>query len=62
MQLTPGIASIILTIGMSVDANIILFERIKEGLAKKKGLKQSVEEGFSIKGALSAIIDTNITY
>jgi len=57
----PGIAGIILTIGMSVDANVIIFERIKEGLAKKKGLKQSVEEGFSIKGALSAIIDANIT-
>ncbi|EAQ40780.1 protein translocase subunit SecDF [Polaribacter sp. MED152] len=57
----PGIAGIILTIGMSVDANVIIFERIKEGLFKKKGLKQSVEEGFSIKGALSAIIDANIT-
>ncbi|WP_165732523.1 protein translocase subunit SecDF [Polaribacter sp. 20A6] len=57
----PGIAGIILTIGMSVDANVIIFERIKESLAIKKGLKQSVEEGFSIKGALSAIIDANIT-
>ena len=57
----PGIAGIILTIGMSVDANVIIFERIKEGLFKKKGLSQSVEEGFSIKGALSAIIDANIT-
>ena len=57
----PGIAGIILTIGMSVDANVIIFERIKEGLFKKKGLKQSVEEGFSVKGALSAIIDANIT-
>ncbi|QXP62933.1 protein translocase subunit SecDF [Polaribacter sp. R2A056_3_33] len=57
----PGIAGIILTIGMSVDANVIIFERIKESLGIKKGLKQSVEEGFSIKGALSAIIDANIT-
>ena len=57
----PGIAGIILTIGMSVDANVIIFERIKEGLFKKKGLKQSVAEGFSVKGALSAIIDANIT-
>ncbi len=57
----PGIAGIILTIGMSVDANVIIFERIKESLNKAKGLKQSVEEGFSIKGALSAIIDANIT-
>ena len=57
----PGIAGIILTIGMSVDANVIIFERIKESLSIKKGLKQSVGEGFSIKGALSAIIDANIT-
>ncbi|NVJ89266.1 MAG: protein translocase subunit SecDF [Flavobacteriaceae bacterium] len=57
----PGIAGIILTIGMSVDANVIIFERIKEGLSAKKGLKQAVNEGFSIKGALSAIIDANIT-
>ncbi len=57
----PGIAGIILTIGMSVDANVIIFERIKEGLNGGKGLALSVEEGFSIKGALSAIIDANIT-
>ena len=57
----PGIAGIILTIGMSVDANVIIFERIKESLSIKKGLKQSIGEGFSIKGALSAIIDANIT-
>ena len=57
----PGIAGIILTIGMSVDANVIIFERIKEGLAKGKGLKQAVQEGFSVKGALSAIIEANIT-
>ncbi|CAA0207361.1 protein translocase subunit SecDF [Tenacibaculum maritimum] len=57
----PGIAGIILTIGMSVDANVIIFERIKEGLTSGKGLATSVEEGFSVKGALSAIIDANIT-
>tara|TARA_R110001599_G_scaffold298930_2_gene503778 strand:- start:3792 stop:6776 length:2985 start_codon:yes stop_codon:yes gene_type:complete len=57
----PGIAGIILTIGMSVDANVIIFERIKEGLSGGKGLKLAVEDGFSIKGALSAIIDANIT-
>jgi SecD/SecF fusion protein len=57
----PGIAGIILTIGMSVDANVIIFERIKESLAKGKGLAQSVGEGFSFEGALSAIIDANIT-
>ncbi|MBL4905463.1 MAG: protein translocase subunit SecD, partial [Flavobacteriaceae bacterium] len=57
----PGIAGIILTIGMSVDANVIIFERIKEGLHKGQGLKLAVENGFSVKGALSAIIDANIT-
>ncbi|WP_369048600.1 protein translocase subunit SecDF [Tenacibaculum sp. UWU-22] len=57
----PGIAGIILTIGMSVDANVIIFERIRENLTSGKGLRQAVEEGFSIKGALSAIIDANIT-
>ncbi|WP_298371284.1 protein translocase subunit SecDF [uncultured Lutibacter sp.] len=57
----PGIAGIILTIGMSVDANVIIFERIKEELDKGKGLKGAIEHGFSFKGALSAIIDANIT-
>ncbi len=57
----PGIAGIILTIGMSVDANVIIFERIKEGINKGKGLRLAVTEGFSVKGALSAIIDANIT-
>lgn len=57
----PGIAGIILTIGMSVDANVIIFERIKEALYANKGLGTAVDEGFSIKGALSAIIDANIT-
>ncbi|GFD82895.1 protein translocase subunit SecDF [Tenacibaculum mesophilum] len=57
----PGIAGIILTIGMSVDANVIIFERIKEALNGGKNLGESVDEGFSIKGALSAIIDANIT-
>ncbi len=57
----PGIAGIILTIGMSVDANVIIFERIKEELAKGRKQKQSIVDGFSFKGALSAIIDANIT-
>ena len=57
----PGIAGIILTIGMSVDANVIIFERIKEELNKGKGLKAAINHGFSFKGALSAIIDANIT-
>jgi SecD/SecF fusion protein len=57
----PGIAGIILTIGMSVDANVIIFERIKEELNKGKVLKAAIRHGFSFKGALSAIIDANIT-
>ncbi|MFP2996237.1 protein translocase subunit SecDF [Spongiivirga sp. MCCC 1A20706] len=57
----PGIAGIVLTIGMSVDANVLLFERVREELAKGKGNKQAVEYAFSWKGAMSSIIDANIT-
>jgi len=57
----PGIAGIILTIGMSVDANVIIFERVKEELRSGKGLKAAINHGFSFKGALSAIVDANIT-
>ncbi|PHR69631.1 MAG: protein translocase subunit SecDF [Lutibacter sp.] len=57
----PGIAGIILTIGMSVDANVIIFERIKEELANGKGLKEAIAGGFSFKGAVSAIFDANVT-
>ncbi|OIQ37044.1 MAG: protein translocase subunit SecDF [Bacteroidetes bacterium MedPE-SWsnd-G1] len=57
----PGIAGIILTIGMSVDANVIIFERIKEELSGGKGLKEAIAGGFSFKGALSAILDANVT-
>ena len=56
-----GVAGIIITIGMSVDANVIIYERIKEALHRGKNLKEAVSEGFSFKGALSAIIDANIT-
>ena len=55
----PGIAGIVLTIGMSVDANVLIYERIKEELNKGKGLKESVNDGFS--GALSSILDANVT-
>ncbi|MDB4297455.1 protein translocase subunit SecDF [Flavobacteriaceae bacterium] len=57
----PGIAGIILTIGMSVDANVIIFERIKENIKAGQGINLAIDNGFSIKGALSAIIDANIT-
>eukprot|EP01156_Anaeramoeba_ignava_P010530 Anaeramoba_ignava/a480034_26.p1 GENE.a480034_26~~a480034_26.p1 ORF type:complete len:723 (-),score=72.61 a480034_26:748-2916(-) len=55
----PGIAGIILTIGMAVDANILIFERIREELYKGRSLRSAVDEGFS--KALSAILDSNIT-
>ena len=55
----PGLAGIVLTIGMSVDANVLIFERTREELSKSKGLKQSVSDGFS--NALSSILDANIT-
>lgn len=55
----PGIAGIVLTIGMAVDANVLIFERMREELATGKTLKASVEGGFT--KAMSAIIDSNIT-
>jgi len=55
----PGIAGIILTIGMAVDANVLIFERIREELATGKTMKASIDSGFS--RALSAIVDSNIT-
>lgn len=55
----PGIAGIILTIGMSVDANVLIFERIREELAKGKAQKDAINDGF--RNALSSILDANIT-
>ena len=55
----PGIAGIVLTIGISVDANVLIFERVREELRKEKGLKQSINDGFN--NALSSILDANIT-
>jgi SecD/SecF fusion protein len=55
----PGIAGIVLTIGMSVDANVLIFERIKEELAKGKAQKDAIKDGFN--NALSSILDANIT-
>jgi SecD/SecF fusion protein len=55
----PGIAGIVLTIGMSVDANVLIYERIREELAAGKGLKLAVKDGYS--NAYSAILDANIT-
>lgn len=55
----PGIAGIVLTIGMAIDANVLIYERIKEELARGKDQKTAIEDGF--KNALSAILDSNIT-
>jgi SecD/SecF fusion protein len=55
----PGLAGIVLTIGMAVDANVIIFERIKEELRKGKGMKLAISDGFS--RSYSAIIDANVT-
>lgn len=57
----PGIAGIVLTIGMAVDANVILFERAKEGLQDGKSLDDAVDEAYTFKGGLSSIFDANIT-
>lgn len=55
----PGIAGIVLTIGMAIDANVIIFERIREELRAGKALALAVTDGF--KNALSSILDSNIT-
>ncbi len=55
----PGIAGIILSIGMAVDANVIIFERIKEELKNGKTIRSSIDSGFS--RAFTAIFDSNIT-
>jgi SecD/SecF fusion protein len=55
----PGIAGIVLTLGMAVDANVLVYERIREELRAGKMLKKAVADGYS--NALSAILDSNIT-
>ncbi|MFP5079598.1 protein translocase subunit SecDF [Pedobacter sp. JCM 36344] len=55
----PGIAGIVLTIGLSVDANILIFERIREELAQGKNTALAIKEGF--KHAMPSIIDSNVT-
>jgi preprotein translocase subunit SecD len=54
----PGIAGLILTIGMGVDSNVLIFERIREELAAKKSPKQAVAAGFD--RVLTTIIDTHV--
>ncbi|WP_417818495.1 protein translocase subunit SecD [Tritonibacter scottomollicae] len=55
----PGIAGIVLTVGMAVDANVLIFERIREELKAGRGPAKAIDEGYS--KALSAIVDANIT-
>lgn len=55
----PGIAGIVLTLGMAVDSNVIIFERVKEELRAGKGLRTAIADGY--KAAYSAILDGNIT-
>jgi len=55
----PGIAGIVLSMAMSVDANVLIYERIREELRAGKGIKLAISDGY--KGALSAILDSNIT-
>ena len=55
----PGIAGIVLTMGMAVDANVLIYERIREELRGGKGMRKAIEDGF--KGAITAIVDANVT-
>ncbi len=55
----PGIAGIVLTLGMAVDANVLIYERTKEELRKGKGLKDAIKAGYG--NAFSAIFDSNLT-
>jgi preprotein translocase subunit SecD len=55
----PGIAGIVLSIGMAVDANVLIFERIREELIAGRATRTAVDEGFH--HAMSAIVDSNLT-
>ena len=55
----PGIAGLILTVGMSIDANVIIFERIREELRKGKTPKAAIDSGYD--RAITTIIDANVT-
>ena len=59
MLTLPGIAGIVLTMGMAVDANVLIYERIREELKAGKMMRKAIEDGF--KGAITAIIDANVT-
>jgi preprotein translocase subunit SecD len=55
----PGLAGLVLTIGIALDANVLIFERIREEMVHGKTVRSSIDEGF--KHAMSAIIDSNVT-
>lgn len=55
----PGIAGIVLTMGTAVDGNVLIYERIREELRAGKNMRKAIEDGF--KGAISAIVDANVT-
>jgi preprotein translocase subunit SecD len=55
----PGIAGFVLSVGIAVDANVLIFERIREELDRGKTVRLAIEEGFA--HALSAIVDTSVT-
>ena len=55
----PGLAGLVLSIGIAVDANVLIFERIREELDLKKTVRLAVDEGF--RNAMSAIVDSNVT-
>ena len=55
----PGIAGIVLAVGMSVDANVLIFERIKEEIRNGRPIQQAINEGYN--GAFSSIFDANLT-
>ncbi len=55
----PGIAGIVLSVGMSVDANVLIYERIKEEIRNGRSVQQAISEGYS--GAFSSIFDSNLT-
>ncbi len=59
MLTLPGLAGLVLSIGIAVDANVLIFERIREELDHGKSVRAAIDEGF--KHAMSAIIDSNVS-
>ncbi|NCO46566.1 MAG: MMPL family transporter, partial [Vibrio sp.] len=55
----PGIAGLVLTVGMAVDTNVLIFERIKDKIAEGRNFAQAIDSGFS--SAFSTILDANVT-